>query len=103
MSASDFTEGQQIPRKKHRLREGGLKCVWELTWIHAVLARTLNRLEDQRATKQTMLSCIPAEGLLKGNAAPAPLRVGLPSVLMGISPPSSKASQDLERSPCSEQ
>lgn len=101
MSASDFTQGQQISRKKHRLQEGGLKCVWELAWIHAVLTRTLNRLEDQRATKQTPLSCTPAEGLLKGSPASAPLRVGLPSVLMGISPPSSKASQDSERPPCS--
>lgn len=69
MSASDFTPGQQIPRKKHSLREGGLKCVWELAWIDAVLSRTLNRLEDQRASKYTQLSFILSAGLgaEKGN------------------------------------
>ena len=71
MSASDFTQGQQISRKKHSLREAGLKCVWELARIAAVLTRTLNRLEDQRASKYTQLSFILSEGLEaeKGNPA----------------------------------
>lgn len=76
MSASDFTQGQQIPRKKHSLREGGLKCVWELAWIDADLTGTLNRLEHQRASKYTQLSFILSEGLgaEKGNPASTKIR-----------------------------
>lgn len=50
--------------------------MWELPWIDAVLIRTLNRPEDQRAGKYTQLSFILPEGLgaEKGNPASTEIR-----------------------------
>jgi len=54
--------------------------VWELAWIDAVLRRTLNRLENQRASKYAQLSFILSEGLgaEKGNPASTETRESFP-------------------------